>query len=462
MKTLYFECNSGISGDMVVSALLDLGADEAVLRKALASLPFDGYSIEIGRRNKSGIDAAAFDVILHPEHSHEHGGHSHNHAGHNHGHDHTHSHNHSHGHDHEHKHDEHKCEHNHAHNHGHERSHAHEGKQHDEHEHGHGHSHNHEHRNLQDVEKIIDAGKLTANARCMAKEIFRVVAEAEAKVHGKPITEVHFHEVGAIDSIVDIVGAAVCIDNLDVRGIVCSPLREGTGYVRCQHGLMPVPAPATLEIARAHKIPLIITENKGEMVTPTGIAIVAALAQKFDVPEGFTLLGVGYGSGKKDFKTANILRAMMIEENEKGRDTVRTLECNLDDMSGEELAYACEILMEAGALDVWCTPILMKKGRPAQMLSVLCEPALEAQLCELIFKHTSTLGIRVCEYRRHVMNRHIKEINTPYGAVPVKEAKHGSIVKEKAEFEVVKRFARERNLSLRQVLRAVHDAETEL
>ena len=433
MKTLYFECNSGISGDMTVSALLDLGASEAVLREALESLPFDGYSIEIGRRNKSGIDAAAFDVILHNHEHHDHEHHDHEHHDHEH-HDHEH-------HDHEH--------------------HDHEHHDHEHHDHEH-HDHEHEHRNLGDIEKIIDAGSLTANARHIAKKIFRVVAEAEAKVHGKPIDEVHFHEVGAIDSIVDIVGAAVCIDNLGAERVVCSPLREGTGYVRCQHGLMPVPAPATLAIAKTHKIPLIITENKGEMVTPTGAAIVAAVSQEFAVPEGFTVLGVGYGSGKKDFKTANILRAMLIEEADSSRDNVRTLECNLDDINGEELSYACEILLEAGALDVWCTPILMKKGRPAQMLSVLCEPALEEKLCELMFRHTSTLGVRVCEYRRHVMNRRIKEVKTPYGAIPVKEAKRGGIVKEKAEFEVIKRLAREKDLSLRQILQAMQSADSKL
>jgi uncharacterized protein (TIGR00299 family) protein len=258
-----------------------------------------------------------------------------------------------------------------------------------------------------------------------------------------------------VDSIVDIIGAAICVDSLGVGRIIASPLREGTGYVRCQHGLMPVPAPATLEIARRHNIPLVITENKGEMVTPTGAAIVAALAQEYQVPQGVTVLGIGYGAGKKDFKMANVLRAMLLEEGSAGHDTALQLQCNLDDMSGEELAYACEKLMGAGALDVWCTAILMKKGRPGQLLSVLCDPAMEMVLTELMFLHTSTLGVRVSECRRHLMDRTVREVMTQYGRVEVKEARRGSIQKRKVEFESAKSLAEQKNLTLAQIAGSV-------
>ena len=286
-KELYFECYSGISGDMTVAALLDLGADRKVLEDGLASLGVDGYRLSFSRANKNGIDAYDFCVELTETEEHPHD-HDHGHGEHPHEHPHDHDHDHSHG-----------------------------VQPHGVGESAHIHAHPHVHRGLPEILAIIDSGAITEGAKAIAKKIFYVVAEAEAKVHGKPIDEVHFHEVGAVDSIVDIVGAAICLDNLGIEKVYASPLYEGTGYVRCQHGLMPVPAPATAQICANYHIPLKITANKGEMVTPTGAAIIAALADQFSLPNVFVPEKIGVGAGKKDFVCANVLRVYLLGERQR-------------------------------------------------------------------------------------------------------------------------------------------------
>ena len=292
-KELYFECYSGISGDMTVAALLDLGADRKVLEDGLASLGIDGYRLSFSRANKNGIDAYDFCVELTETEEHPH------------------DHDHGHGeHPHEHPHDHDDGEHPHEHSHIHD----HEVQSHGVGESAHIHAHPHVHRGLPEILAIIDSGAITEGAKAIAKKIFYV---AEAKVHGKPIDEVHFHEVGAVDSIVDIVGAAICLDNLGIEKVYASPLYEGTGYVRCQHGLMPVPAPATAQICANYHIPLKITANKGEMVTPTGAAIIAALADQFSLPDVFVPEKIGVGAGKKDFVCANVLRVYLLGERQR-------------------------------------------------------------------------------------------------------------------------------------------------
>lgn len=328
-KILYLECNSGISGDMTVGALLDLGADRGALERALGSLGVGGYHLHFGRTKKCGLDAFDFDVHLegvegeHHHHHHEHGGEEeHGHGG---GHHHEHGDEaHCHGYEEagpHHKHGDEAHEHHH-HEHGPEgHCHAHEEAGH-HHEHGaeahchvHGeaehHHHPHVHRNYADICTIID--RLDSNARVkeLAKRMFRIVAEAESKAHGLPIDQVHFHEVGAIDSIVDIIGVAVCLDNLGIDNVVVSPLAEGSGYVRCQHGVIPVPVPATANIAQAHGLTLRLTDNDGEMVTPTGAAIAAAVRTMDRLPASCRIVKTGMGAGKKDFKQANVLRAMI-------------------------------------------------------------------------------------------------------------------------------------------------------
>ncbi len=277
---LYLECYSGISGDMTVAALLDLGADQQVLMEGLESLNLPGYQLKIGRVKKNGIDACDFDVILdEPEHHH----------------DHDHEHHHDHDHDHEHHHD-------------------HEHEHHHDHEHEHHHHHDHVHRNIGDIFAIIDQSKISDRAKQTAKDIFRIIAAAESKAHGIAEDQVHFHEVGAVDSIVDIVSAAICLDNLDITEAVVSDLYEGCGYVHCQHGLMPVPVPAVVNIAADNALRLRLTQTRGEMITPTGAAIAAYLSKGGKLPESFVIEKIGLGAGKKDFATANILRAFLIRD----------------------------------------------------------------------------------------------------------------------------------------------------
>lgn len=287
-KILYLECSSGISGDMTAAALLDAGADEAAVRRALESLPVDGFEIRITRVVKSGLDVCDFDVVLDAAHE-------------NHDHDMAYLHGHAHGeasahdydHDHEHAHGE-------AHVHGHD------------HDHAHGGGHRHEHRGMAEIGAIIDAADMTDRAKEIARAVFAVIAEAEARAHGVPVDQVHFHEVGAVDSIADIVAIAAALDSLDVDDVVVSDLVEGTGTVRCQHGIIPVPVPAVVNIAAAHGLPLRITDVRGELVTPTGAAVVAAVRTRAALPERFIIERVGMGAGKRAYETPGILRAMIL------------------------------------------------------------------------------------------------------------------------------------------------------
>lgn len=425
-KNLYIECYSGISGDMMVASLLDLGADEKVLMYALDSLNVGGFKIEIKRTKKCGIDACDFDVILdcvdyvhekdEHNHSNEHGVH------HEHNHEHNHEHPHPHNHSNEH-HEDGNCNEN---------------------------SLRHEHRNIIDIHKIIEGSGITERAKNIAKKVFDIVADAESKAHGVELEKVHFHEVGAIDSIVDIVAAAVCIDNLNIDDVYVSNLYEGSGHVKCQHGIMPVPVPAVINIISRHSLPIIITKSKGELVTPTGAAIVAALKTKDELPEEFVISKIGVGAGKKDLEKANILRTFLIEEKNQ-KNEVWILETNIDDSTGENLAYTMEKLFEKGALDVFFTPIYMKKNRPAQMLTVLCEEKLINAMESLIFKHTTTIGIRKYKTTRKVLNREIKNIETEYGTVRIKLCTYDNNEYIYPEYEDVKSICDRTGLSYAEV-----------
>ena len=295
-KILYLECSSGISGDMTAAALLDAGADEAAVRRALESLPVDGFEIRITRVVKSGLDVCDFDVVLDAAHEN----HDHDMAylhGHAHGDGYARGEAHAHGHDHDHEHGHH---HDHTHGEAHDHDHAHDG------------GHRHEHRGMVEIGAIIDAADMTDRAKEITRAVFAVIAEAEARAHGVPVDQVHFHEVGAVDSIADIVAIAAAFDSLDIDDVVVSDLVEGTGTVRCQHGIIPVPVPAVVNIAAAHGLPLRITDVRGELVTPTGAAVVAAVRTRDALPERFTIERVGMGAGKRAYETPGILRAMIL------------------------------------------------------------------------------------------------------------------------------------------------------
>lgn len=400
-NTLYLECASGISGDMTVAALLDLGADEQVLQKALGSLPVDGFRIRISRVNKSGIDACDFQVLLEEKYE----------------------------------------------NHDHDMEYLHGSG------HAHHHHHPHTHRGLAEILEIIHQADLTQNAKELAEKIFRILAQAEAKAHGVPVDRVHFHEVGAVDSIVDILGAAVCLDNLNITEIIVPKLCEGRGTIRCQHGILPIPVPAVLNIVQEYSLPLQITQVEGELVTPTGAAIAAAVRTKEELPEKFTVKKVGIGAGKRSYACAGILRAMLLEtkSEQTPKDTIYKLEANIDDCTGEMLGYAMELLFEAGARDVHYAPVFMKKNRPAYQLNVICDEGDVPKLEEIIFRETTTIGIRRMKVERSVLQREIREVDTSLGKVQIKICNSSTEQHIYPEYESVARLARQHGLSYSQV-----------
>lgn len=405
-KTLYLDCTFGISGDMFAAALLDLGANEERLRHALDTLPVPGFGIEVSRVKKAGIDCCDFNVALGPD-------------GENHDHDMDYLH-------------------------GSAPDHHHGG--HPGHHHGEGRRHGH--RGPADIDRIIDGGQLAPRARELAHRMVRIVAEAEARAHAVPLDEVHFHEVGALDSIVDIVSAAVLVDDLDVDRVIVPRLVDGCGTIRCQHGVIPVPVPATLNIAVAHALPLSSCSAEGEFVTPTGAAIVAALDPERDLPARYAVKRVGLGVGKRSYERPSILRALVIEElpgngaapgpvpscgpaplaGRPGTPTVDSaypgevvrLECDIDDATGETLAYAADRLRASGAREVHWVPVFAKKGRPAWQLQVVATPEDVPALEEVIFSETSTIGIRRWGCGRTVLERETAVADTPWGPVRMK------------------------------------------
>lgn len=412
-RMLYFECYSGISGDMAVAAMLDLGADRDALDRALSSLDLDGFRTEVTRVSKSGLDACDFNVILEVD-NHDHD------MGYLYGHEHHHDHGHHGDHD-EHDHDDHG-----AHHHG---------------------DHHHPHRGLPEILSIIDRADMTDGAKAVSRKVFEIIGAAEAEAHGVPIDQVHFHEVGAVDSIVDVVALGVCIDSLGVSRVCFSELYEGIGCIRCQHGVIPVPAPAVANIASAHSLPLRITPSQGEYVTPTGAAFAAAVRDS-DVPASFTIDRIGLGAGKRESERSGILRAMLITPI-SSEDTIVKLECNVDDCTGETLGFAAERLMREGARDAHYTPVFMKKGRPAYQLTVVCRESDRQRMERIVFEETSTVGIRRVAMDRTIMDRRIDEVDTPIGRVQVKVCTIDGIEKSHPEYESLAAICREKGIPFR-------------
>ena len=412
-QTLYLECYSGISGDMMTAALLDLGADEKVLSEALESLPVKGVRTEVRRVSKAGLDACDFHVIL--DHEHE-----------NHDHDmeylHGHSHDHSHG------------------------------------DHGH-HSHDHEHRGLAEILEILCRAQITDGAREKAVRIFEILAEAEAKAHGTSIEKVHFHEVGAVDSIVDITAAAVCLDNLQIDKVIIPVLCEGSGSVRCQHGVIPVPVPAVAAVTSKYSIPLHMTDVQGELVTPTGAAIAAAIRTSARLPERFVIEKTGIGAGKREYERPSLLRAMLIRETEDGSagDYIYKLESNIDDCTGEALGYVMERLMKAGARDVHYTPVFMKKNRPAYQLNVICKEEDIEKLEGIIFRETTTIGIRRQKMERSVLKRQVKTVKTSLGEARIKVCFMENGMRAYPEYESVRELCRKNGLSFQETYQRIEE-----
>ncbi len=484
MNTLYLDIFSGISGDMFLGAMLDLGVDFSRLETELRKLHLHGYHLHQKRGEKSGISGVKFDVHLehdHDGHSHEDHDHGHSHEHGEHGHHHheepaaeaigfkkpvlpaTHEHEHSHSHSHEHSRDDHGPG-EHSHDHGQEHSHSHQ-------EHG-DHGHEHHGRNFSDIRAMIEESGLSDWVKAKSIAVFQRVAVAEGKVHGKPPEEVHFHEVGAVDSIVDIVGACIALELLGKPRVLAASVVEGTGWVNCDHGRFPVPTTATLEILGARGIALTQCEEPHELVTPTGAALLAEFVERFGPMTGLVATKIGYGLGTRDNHTRpNVLRAVLgqvvgetthnpqptthAQGNDWETDRVAVLETNIDDQSPELLAHAAERLLAAGALDVFQTPVQMKKGRSGVLLTVLCAEAEADRFTEQLLRETTAFGVRrsVCERRK--LKREFREVPTEFGPVTVKLALlNGEIVHAAPEFEACRKVAEGKGVSIRQVFQA--------
>ena len=433
MRILYFDCFSGISGDMTMGALLDLGIDTRVFQQELAKLNLDGYELKITKKLVNGITGTDVSVILRDlnEECHEISLHvaredvCHNKS----------------------IHGEPVCKDHHEGNHS----------------HSHTHDHNHSERNLKDISLIIDQSSLSGWVKSFSKAVFLEIAAAEAKVHSKGINEVHFHEVGAVDSIVDIVGTAICMEILGVEKVYSSELHDGKGTIVCRHGTIPVPVPAVMEMLTGSGIPL-ISENIGtELVTPTGMALIKHMAKDYGQMPPMLADKAGYGMGKRETGKFNALRVVLgdMYEEKLTDEEIVVLETNIDDMSPEILGYAASKLFEAGALDVFYTPIYMKKGRPAFMLTVLSKTETENILADIVLMETSTLGIRRTTCKRHCMNREIITVETEYGKARVKVASKGDFGKASPEYEDCRKIAEAAGIPLTRVYEAVMNSAGE-
>lgn len=454
MRVLYYDCFCGISGDMNLGALIDLGVNKDYIISELSKLNLSSeYEIKVYKKIKNGITGTKVDVILknQPHHEHTHDHHKDEESTVNHHFNHN-----EHGVELSNNYEEEL----HHYNHG-EEGHFHE--QIDNHGHGedldselHQEKSHHHHRNLKDIEDIINKSDLNENIKKTSLNMFMKVAEAEAKVHGKPLYEVHFHEVGATDSIVDIVGAAIAIDYLKVDKIMASTVQVGGGFVKCAHGVMPVPAPATVNILK--DIPINTGIVSFETTTPTGAAILAANVKEFTNKIEFSVEKTGYGLGTKEFHIPNVLRVYMgtIESGEEVEQQY-ILETNIDDMNPELYGYIEEKLFQAGALDVFKTPIIMKKGRPAIKLSILVNSKAEKQVLDVVFMETTSIGIRKFKVEKIMLNREFRKVETKYGQVTVKISYYdGKAVKYKAEYEDCRRLAEENNVPIREIYREIH------
>ncbi len=433
MKTLYLDCSMGAAGDMLTGALLELLDDREAFIRELNETGIPDVEFSAQESVKCGVTGTHIHVKVHGEEEDEHM-HDHHHDEHEH-HDHDHDEHHHHDHEHE--------EHEHHHHH--------------EHEHHHGHSHSHSHNSMHGIEHIVnDHMNIPEKVRKDVLAVYRLIAEAESQVHGMPVEEIHFHEVGTMDAVADVTAVCMLMDRIAPDQIIASPVHVGSGTVRCAHGILPVPAPATALILKG--VPIYGGQIKSELCTPTGAALLKHFVSRFESMPVLKIQKVGYGMGKKDFPQANCVRAIL-GEGADDRDLVLELSCNVDDMTAEEIAFAQEMLMEAGARDVYTIAIGMKKGRPGTLIRVICTPDQRDMLVEKIFKYTTTLGVRQAETRRFILRRGLETLDTEYGPVRLKKSSGYGTVREKLEYEDISRIAREQDLSIYQVRELVKKAQ---
>lgn len=396
MKILYIECSMGVAGDMLMGALYELLNDEdrKKFTDKMNSLGIEGLHVEAVPSVKCGINGTHMNVTID----------------------------------------------------GHEELESH----HSEHHHHHGAS-------MHDIRHVIDAAGISENIKKNAVEVYECIAQAESRVHGKSADEIHFHEVGSKDAMADVIGCCMLIDIIGADRIVVSPVTTGFGNVRCAHGILPVPAPATALIL--NDVPLRAGSIEGELCTPTGAALVKHYADEFGNMPQMTVSRIGYGMGTKDFAAANCVRVFVGIQATRTAKTIVQLCCNIDDMTAEELGYAVELLMDEGALDVYTTAIGMKKSRPGTLLTVMCREEDRERIAGLIFRNTTTLGMRVYHCERMILERSEKTLHTEFGDVRCKEASGYGVVRSKLEYDDVRRLAKSSGRSIREIRDIIENME---
>ncbi|HJC39886.1 MAG TPA: nickel pincer cofactor biosynthesis protein LarC [Candidatus Mediterraneibacter faecigallinarum] len=416
MRTLYIECKMGAAGDMLMASLYELLEDKQGFLDTMNGLGLPGVRLEAQKSSSCGIAGTHMKVTVHGEEEHEP----------------------AEGHDHEHNEDA---------------DHEHDSTGEHSHEHGHDHDHEHHHATPRHIADLINGLKLPEKVKGQARAVYRAIAEAEARAHGCPVGDVHFHEVGALDAVADVTGVCYALYLLQPERIVVSPIHVGSGTVRCAHGVMPVPAPATAVLLTG--VPIYGGAIQGELCTPTGAALLAHFADSFGEMPLMAVKDTGIGIGTKTFEQANCVRAFLGEEKEETEDMILELVCNIDDMTPEALAFACTRLMELGALDVYTVAGTMKKGRPGHVLTVLCRPEKEEELARHILTQTTTNGLRVRRCGKYFLAPGMGKVRTRWGDVRVKTAKGYGITHMKPEYEDVAEVARRENLPYQRVEREV-------
>ncbi|MBO4345601.1 MAG: nickel pincer cofactor biosynthesis protein LarC [Victivallales bacterium] len=404
----------GAAGDMLAAALFELLDDKEAFLRTINSAGIPGVSVSVESSVKCGIVGTHFTVSIDGVEEDECHGHEHHH-------EHTHEHEHCHEHEHEHAHG------------------------HDDHEHEHHHTHTH--RSMEEIEGIVSSLVLPEAVKTQIIDVYGLIAEAESAAHGRPVSEIHFHEVGTMDALADISSVCLLMDMLKADRVLASPIHVGSGHVHCAHGILPVPAPATAYILKG--VPIYGGKINGELCTPTGAALLRKYVSSFGEMPAMTVGRIGYGMGKKDFEAANCVRALL-GETADGRDSIVELSCNLDDMTPERIGFAMDVLFSEGALEAYTIPIGMKKSRPGVMLCVICREEEREKMVGLVFRHTTTLGIRENRSRRYTLQRRIEEIETSCGTVRVKLSSGYGVEKRKIEYDDLARIAREKGISIEE------------
>ena len=406
MKTIYLDLPMGAAGDMLSAALFELLNEEekTAFLKEINQAGIPGVVVTPEPSVKCGITGTHFKVVVDGQEEE------------------SHDHHHEHHHEHEHEHDH-------------------------EHHHEHNHEHHH-HSSMADIENIINTLKIPDSVKTDIIEVYKLIAEAESNAHGKPVTDIHFHEVGTMDAVADITAVCLLLNKIGAQKIYASPVNVGSGHVHCAHGILPVPAPATAFILK--DVPVYSGHITGELCTPTGAALLKHFVTSFGNMPQIKMQALGYGMGKKDFEAANCVRAILGEQKDKSEEIVE-FTCNLDDISAERIGFAIEQLFEAGAVEAYTIPVTMKKSRPGVVLSVMCRESVKEKVLTALFTHTTTLGVRQNISKRYGLNRHIETIQTKYGEVHVKCSQGYGVIRKKIEYEDLAKIARETGKSIQEI-----------